>query len=90
MADTIQGSVTNIVDGDTFDMVVTHTGRNNEYEYNSEERIRIASIDEPELDTPSGKRSKDTLERKLLGKEVRCYVQSRDSYRRVVADVRVL
>jgi len=40
MADTIRGLVTNIVDGDTFDMKVTHVGKNNKYEYNDEERVR--------------------------------------------------
>jgi len=90
MADTIRGPVTNIVDGDTFDMKVAHVGKNNKSEYNDEETIRIADIDAPELHAPGGKRSKDILERKLKGREVRCYVQARDSYGRVVADVKVL
>lgn len=89
MADTFRGPVTNIVDGDTFDMNITSVGENNEHEYNAEETIRIAGIDEPELSTPAGRRSKDLLERKLKGKKVQCYVQARDSYGRIVADVRV-
>ena len=40
MPDVIQGPVINIVDGDTFDMKVTHVGKNNKYEYNDEERVR--------------------------------------------------
>jgi len=90
MADTIRGPVTNIVDGDTFDMKVTHTGKDNTHQYSDIERIRIAGIDKPELQAPGGQCSKDTLEQKLKGKEVRCYVQARDSFGRVVADVRVL
>ena len=90
MPDVIQGPVINIVDGDTFDMKVTHVGENNKYEYNYKERIRIADIDAPELRAPGGKRSKDLLERKLKGKVVRCYVQTRDSYGRIVAEVKVL
>jgi len=90
MTDTIRGPVINIVDGDTFDMKVTYVGKNNKHEYNYEERIRIADIDEPELRTPAGKRSKNLLERKLKGKEVMCYVRARDSYGRIVADVKVL
>ena len=35
-------------------------------------------------------RSKRLLERKLKGKEVRCWVQSRDAYNRVVSHVEVL
>lgn len=90
MADTIRGPVTNVVDGDTFDVHVTHTGKNNQYTYNGVERIRIASIDAPELHSPGGFRSRDLLERKLRGREVRCYVQSRDVYSRIVAGVEVL
>jgi len=90
MADTIRGPVINVVDGDTFDIRVTHTGKNNTYNYSDEERIRIADIDEPELRTPGGMRSRNSLERKLDGKEVRCHVQSRDVYGRIVADVKVL
>ena len=90
MAGTIRGPVTSIVDGDTFDMKVSHVGKSNENKYNDNERIRIADIDKPELNTPAGKRSKEKLERKLKGKEVRCYVQARDSYGRIVAKVNIL
>lgn len=90
MTDTIRGPVINIVDGDTFDMRVTRVGKSNKYKYNDIERIRIADINEPELRFPAGKRSKEILERKLRGKEVRCYVQGRDKYGRIVANVKVL
>lgn len=90
MTDTIRGPVTAVIDGDTFDMNVTHEGTENGNKYGDHERIRIASIDAPELNTMAGKRSKETLERKLKGKEVRCHVKARDTYHRVVADVRVL
>jgi len=90
MSDTIRGPVISIVDGDTFDMKVTHTGLDNREKYNNQERIRIADIDEPELNTSAGQRSKEKLQRKLLGKEVRCTVQARDSYGRIVAKVRIL
>ena len=48
MADIIQGPVTNVVDGDTFDMDVTHIGTNNKYMYNNSERIRMAGGDTAE------------------------------------------
>jgi endonuclease YncB( thermonuclease family) len=47
-------------------------------------------MDAPELGTKPGQRSKETLEKKLKEKEVRCYVQARDKYGRVVADVRIV
>ncbi|HAX61403.1 MAG TPA: hypothetical protein DCX95_02430 [Elusimicrobia bacterium] len=87
MADTIRGPVTNVVDGDTFDMKVTHVGNENKHQYNGVERIRIAGTAAPELNSPLGARSKDFLERKLKGKEVLCHVRSRDVYGRIVADV---
>lgn len=90
MADVIQGPVTQVVDGDTFDTTVTHVGTHNKIKYNDSERIRIASIDAPELNTPAGKRSKDALERKLKGKRVSCTVQARDTYSRIVADVKLI
>ena len=90
MADIIQGPVTQVVDGDTFDMTVTHTGTGNKNKYNNSERVRIASIDAPELNTAAGKRSKDALERTIKGKRVSCSVQARDTYGRVVADVKVI
>jgi len=90
MADTIRGPVTNVIDGDTFDMNVTHVGNNNRFKYNDNERIRIAGGNAPELNTPSGLQAKQTLNNRLIGKEVRCTVQSRDTYGRIVANVTVL
>ena len=84
------GLVIVIIDGDTFDLKITHTGNNNRYKYNTKTRIRIADIDAPELNTASGKRSKELLEKRLKDKEVRCYVQSKDTYGRIVAEVEVL
>ena len=64
MADIIQGPVTHVIDGDTFDMQVTHTGKFNEYDdYNQYERIRIADIDAPELGTRQGRIARDRLQK---------------------------
>lgn len=90
MTDTIRGPVIKIIDGDTFDMKVTHTGKDNKNKYNDEERIRIEGIDAPELGTPAGQKAKDDLERKYAGKEVRCYIQTRDDYGRLIAEVKVI
>jgi len=86
MRDIIRGPVTNVVDGDTFDISVTHVGTNNVHKYNDVERIRIVSIDAPELNKPGGKHSKNSLETLLLHREVRCSIHSRDSFGRIVAD----
>ena len=90
MPDIIAGTVTQVIDGDTFDMQVTNSGPSNTYFYRSFERIRMANSDAPELRTLKGPSVKTNLEAILLNRVVRCIVQSRDTYGRVVADVEVL
>jgi len=90
VSDTIRGLVTNVVDGDTFDMNVTHVGTQNRLQYNNAERIRIAEINKPELPSLLGQRSKNHLQTKLQGKIVRCFIQARDVYGRIVAKVQIL
>jgi len=43
--DIIKGIVTNIIDGNSFDMRVTYTNENNMHTYANNERIRIQEID---------------------------------------------
>ena len=87
MYDIVRGPVQGVIDGDTFDINVTHTGKSNKYTYNNTERIRIVGIDAPELNTSAGLLAKADLKTKISGKEIRCHVHSRDSYRRLVGDV---
>ena len=89
MADIIEGPVIRVIDGDTFEMQVTRE-ESNEYDYNQYERIRIADIDAPELGTRQGRIARDRLQNALQGKMVRCTVQTRDVYGRIVASVEVL
>ena len=90
MTDTVRGTVTNVIDGDTFDMHVTHTGTNNQNTYNNNERIRIDEINTPELPSSAGKRAKNDLDKAIGGKEVRCYIQARDSFGRLVCKVTIV
>lgn len=87
MVDTIRGPVTEVIDGDTFDMEVTHVGKSNLKKYKDNEWIRIADIDAPELPSKSGQRAKNDLEKAIGGKQVRCSVQARDNYGRLVCGV---
>ncbi len=89
MSDIIWGDVINIVDGDTFDLRVTHEGKNNVHDYGDEERIRIEDIDAPEIPSASGQRLKDALEKKMLGKHVKCSIRDRDDYGRLVCKVTI-
>ncbi len=90
MLDQIGGKVTRIIDGDTFDMQVSHINRKNRYNYNNNERIRIASFDAKELGSAGGLQARRTLALKLSGKSVLCSVKSRDVFGRIVADVTII
>jgi endonuclease YncB( thermonuclease family) len=90
MEDVIWGDVIRIIDGDTFDIKVTHYSRNNRLRYNNFERIRIAEINAPELRCIAGQRAKEHLERVLNSKYIRCEIQSRDVYHRLVCKVTVV
>ena len=87
--DRIWGEVTQVIDGDTFDMQVTHIDGENEYPYNDVERIRIKGIDAPELDEAGGQRSKRALTRCLADEHIQVDIHTRDRYRRLVGDVTV-
>lgn len=90
MADWIEGPVTQIIDGDTFRMRVEWFGRNNSYSYNGDQRIRIAGMNAPELGSPLGEAAKQQLQNRIGGRYVRCTVQARDTYGRLVCQVRVV
>ena len=74
MADWIEGPVTQIIDGDTFDMRVEWVGRGNSRNYNNNERIRVAGIDAPELGSRFGETAKQRLLRRIGGKHVQCTI----------------
>lgn len=84
MSDKIKGKVTKVIDGDTFEIKVTAVDPNNKKDYNSTEKIRIAGINKPELKTSKGVAAKESLEKKLDGKNVAISVKARDTYGRVV------
>ena len=87
MVDIIQGKVTEVIDGDTFDMSVSGRGANNSETYNNTERIRLADVNAPELGSPAGQQAKQDLETRIGGKIVKCEIQSRDSFGRLVCKV---
>jgi endonuclease YncB( thermonuclease family) len=74
-AETIQGKVVAITDGDTATILMD----------NIQYKIRLAEIDTPEKGQPYGARSKEALSALIFGKEVTAKVQERDRYGRYVA-----
>ena len=90
MQDIIFGMVDSVIDGDTFIIKVKEANKSNQCNYNRWERIRIANIVAEELDTSNDKRDKAKLESVVRGRVVSCSVKSRDTFGRVVADVKII
>ncbi len=65
--DEASGIVTNVVDGDTFDLRIEKTDPRIIYEI---ERVRLADVDSPEMSTPDGPLAKAYTTEALLGKKV--------------------
>ena len=61
------GTVTNVVDGDTFDLRIEDTDPRIIYEI---ERVRLADVDSPEMSTPEGPLAKAYTTEALLGQKV--------------------
>jgi len=87
--DEASGTVTNVVDGDTFDLRIDKTDPRIIYEI---ERVRLADVDSPEMSTPEGEPAKVFATDTLLGKKVWLDIDDksrdgRDPYGRLVAVV---
>ncbi len=87
LRDVIWGDVTNVMDGDTFNIHITHVGRLNRLTYNEYERIRIARLDAPELPSAYGFLAKRQLKHQLKGRHVKCVIHSRDRFGRLICTV---
>ena len=87
--DEASGMVTNVVDGDTFDLRIDKTDPRIIYEI---ERVRLADVDSPEMSTPEGPPAKVFATDTLLGKKVWLDIDDksrdgRDPYGRLIAVV---
>ena len=80
LADTLQGKVIKIADGDTV-TIVDDSGKKH--------RIRFAGIDAPEKDQSYGDVSTQGLVELVLGKTVAIEYEKRDRYERIVGKVLV-
>ncbi len=87
--DEASGIVTNVVDGDTFDLRIEKTDPRILYEI---ERLRLADVDSPEMSTPEGPLAKVYTTETLLGQKVWLDIDNksgdgRDPYNRLLAVV---
>jgi len=84
--DEAYGIVTNVVDGDTFDVTIEKAGAKVAY---SVERIRLADVDSPEMESEKGPAAKDFTFAVLMNKRVYLDIDDlsangRDSYGRLI------
>ena len=77
-ADTLNGKVVKITDGDT--LVVFDAS-------NTQHKIRLSGIDAPESNQPFGKRSKEALSALVTGQRVEVDWHKHDRYGRIVGKV---
>jgi len=84
--DEAYGIVTNVVDGDTFDVTIEKAGARVAY---SVERIRLADVDSPEIESDRGPAAKDFTFAVLMNRRVYLDIDDlsangRDSYGRLI------
>ncbi|MCK9440380.1 MAG: thermonuclease family protein [Methanothrix sp.] len=84
--DEAYGIVTNVVDGDTFDVTIEKAGAKVAY---SVERIRLADVDSPEMESEKGPAARDFTYAVLKNKRVYLDIDDlsatgRDSYGRLI------
>ncbi len=80
------GTVTNVVDGDTFDVTVEKASDKVTY---AVERVRLADVDSPEMDTEAGQDARDLTYAVLMNKKVFLDIDDRsaagrDDYGRLI------
>ncbi|HCZ36723.1 MAG TPA: hypothetical protein DHV26_12445 [Cytophagales bacterium] len=79
MLDTAIGPIVRVIDGNTFQMQVTHIGKHNKYAYGNYETVFIA----PKVANPGATH----LSTALIGRRVKCMVRYRDQLNRLFSDV---
>ena len=78
MGDGIGGAVVSVLTNNTFELLVSHTRKDNQDDYGKIEKVTIGKIDDP-AEPQYGETTKEDLERALKGKFVSCNVQYRDT-----------
>ncbi|WP_067960236.1 hypothetical protein [Nitrosopumilus sp. Nsub] len=76
--DGIGGAVLEVLTGNAFRLLVSHTRKDNKGDYGKTEKIIMGLIKETE-EGQRPEQTKEDLERALIGKFVTCKVQYRDS-----------
>ncbi len=90
MGDVIRGKVTGVFDGEVIIISLSGAAKENTGKYNKVERIKIIGGDSYELYGPAGVRTKEGLEKVLIGEFIMCYVEGRDDKKRILASIKVI
>lgn len=90
MGDVIRGTVTAVFDGEVIIISLSGVAQSNVGKYNKVERIKIIGGESYEIFGPAGERTKEGLEKALVGKIIMCYVESRDDKNRILASIKVI
>lgn len=88
--DIVRGYVTNVLDGDTFEIDIDWRAPSNDHPYQDIERVRLADVNAPELHQPGGEAAHARLRRQIQGQRVQVKIRARDRYGRVLGEYRVL
>ncbi|MDH3853235.1 MAG: hypothetical protein OES23_02155 [Nitrosopumilus sp.] len=78
MGDGIGGAVIAVLTNNAFELLVSHTRKDNQGDYGKTEKIVIGKIDDPN-EPQYEEKTKEDLELALKGKFVSCNVQYRDA-----------
>lgn len=81
------GYVNEVLDGDTFVMLITSVSRHNEFELARVEHVRLRRKNAPELTARSGRAARERLRRLVAGRRVRIDIFARDIYGRPLANL---
>jgi len=87
MANMIKGLVTNIVDGNTFEISVQNNNGLSSAGEKRTEIIRIQGMDKPSISTLSGILAKLELEKKIVGRILECEIVEKNDNDQLIAIV---
>jgi hypothetical protein len=90
MKDFIRGSVKRIIDENSIEIEVTQIGRKNKYDYRGMEEVRVTDVKPFLISNKNGYCPKLVYEKILLGKDVTCLVDSRNSRGQIEGEVFLL
>lgn len=81
------GIVERTIDGDTLCIRITSVRRSNAYPYGAVERVRLRSINAPEMGTRAGQAARRWLAHRWSKRRVRLDIYARDVYGRLLAEI---